>query len=61
MKQETELLEKLVEEEMEIIGPDQGLDYDAFREKVRSCAWPKYYDVPGMKKEIDDYEAGKIK
>jgi TRAP-type C4-dicarboxylate transport system substrate-binding protein len=40
-RQEGELLEDLKKRGMTVIGPEQGLDVQAFVEKIRTNVWPK--------------------
>jgi len=42
LRQETELLGELRKAGMVVIGPDQGLDLDAFRTRVRAYVYPKF-------------------
>ncbi len=42
LKQEAELLGELRKAEMTVIGPEQGLDLEAFRTRVRGYVYPKF-------------------
>lgn len=47
MKEEKELKGKLREVGMTIVGPEQGLDLEAFRTRVRGHVYPKFEDKWG--------------
>jgi tripartite ATP-independent transporter DctP family solute receptor len=47
MKEEAELKEKLREAGMTIIGPDDGLDLEAFRTRVQESVYPKFAEQWG--------------
>ena len=48
LTQESELIADLESKGVTFIGPDQGLDVDAFRDRVRAEAWPKLVDDVGQ-------------
>src|SRR5262245_6331813 len=42
LRQETEMLAELRKAGMTVIGPEQGLDVDAFRARVREYVYPRF-------------------
>lgn len=48
LEQEEELLGKLQDAGMTVIGPEEGLDVQAFVDRVRNDAWPRLADQVGQ-------------
>lgn len=48
LQQEQDLIAELESKGVTFIGPDDGLDVDAFVERVRAEAWPKLVDEVGQ-------------